>query len=607
MLICPACSRRFSNDFDQCSEDGAKLVQDTTQPVFPPGAQLEGGVVIQQCLGAGPTGELYLADRSGRQVMVKLLSTPLAADQAFCKQFSRLLGHLGKVQHPVVAGVQSPSLAFHQGRPWFVREPVYGLNLSGLVRRNGPLPIPRAVPIAQRIAEGLTEAHRAGALHLNLKPSNVFINENDLPKLVDFGLGQPLKLETKIVHGDPRFLAPEQFEGQLVSFRSDIYGVGALLFFMLTGRPPYSGNGADAARSVLSHPVPIPSTVESALAGMTKLDQVVMRALEKTPAKRYLSVQHFGRMMDSILQETSGVVQLSAPGVAPPASRTIPLSSQPGLAPAAPSPYPAQQHPYQPAAAQSPVMNDTIRMKLPPEAPEADLEMPTLRDFTPDGGPAAPTVETPMSMAQIPAPPPPDHRQQENFGTLRMAVPPAPQPPADTQPMAAPRIAEPQPPPPPSPPAAPGSDPSLDIVVEPPAPKKRKRRKKKKRAPVVAVRGEAALRLGPSETPAGEGRPGEAVMLDHNFMEEARGPERNLQTMEIRVRPEHMNIEPTDTPKRKKKSSLGKWALAAVALIILFIIAAVGAAALARWLSPTQEDLPSQSAPIEPSAAPLDE
>jgi hypothetical protein len=152
----------------------------------------------------------------------------------------------------------------------------------------------------------------------------------------------------------------------------------------------------------------------------------------------------------------------------------------------------------------------------------------------------------------------------------------------------------------------------IDIVEEglylPP--KKKKRKKKKKKAPpIVAVRGEAALRLGPSHHEMLSGKdPGEAVMLDAAFLDEARGPERNLATMEIRVRPPQAEAGPPMpdpgqssssgvrlTRKQKPKKYL-RWIIAGLALVFLFLFAAIGAAVLARWLS-SSASTPEQQTP----------
>lgn len=594
MLICPACSRKYVDGLDQCSEDGTQLVRDTSRPTLAAGTALEGGFTIQQMIGAGPTGEVYRAEKDGHMVAIKLLSPELATDQGFTKHMARLLSHLVKVRHPGVAAHYSSGWSFFQGRPWLVRDMAVGQSLTTLVRHLGPLGVRRAIPIAMGVAEALTEAHRAGALHLNLKPSNVFIDERDKVKLVDFGIGQRVELEGGTIHGDPRFMAPEQFEGQLVSFRSDIYGLGALLFYLLTARPPFQGAGADLIYAVRAQNAPLASSLEPSLAGMNKLDQVVARSLEKTPAKRHLSVQHFGRMMDGILQEHTLGNQ-----AAPQSSRTLPYGAQP----------PGARQDGGPHWPPAPGSDDTVRMQAPPDDDIGNV--PTSREASPfyQSQDASPTVE----VQQQP------YESSEGSGrhrlaadTVRMAVAPAPQRPSDTQPLSVAPMEQ-----APTSPVVLGSDDvDIDIVTEAPAPPPRRKRKKKKkkRDPIVAVRGEAALRLGPSgeDTAANDENPGQAVLVEESFLQEARGPERNLATMEIRVPPEYQQQDeavPQSTvprQKRKKKTNPLKVVLIILGLIVLFVVAAFGAAALAssylRQSQPAPQGAPSDAPPISPAA-----
>lgn len=630
MPTCPSCSRRYSDSFERCSEDGTQLVQDNVPPKIAVGTTLDNGLTVKQFIGSGPTGEVYAAEHQGQLIALKLLAQELIVDQTFTKHLTRLMGHLSKVRHPGVAAVLSAGGLFFQGRPLFARELVQGHSLAELVRRTGPIPEDRGLIIAMRVAEALTEAHRAGALHLNLKPSNVFVGAGDTIKLVDFGIGERTELDRKVVHGDARFLAPEQFEGKLVSFRSDIYGLGTLLYFILTARPPFPGLGAEAERAVTSMQPMAPSSVEPNLSGHAKLDQVVLRALEKVPAKRYLSVQHFGRMMDGVLQEYHAHEDSPAAGGRPPAHRTIPMVDKAMTAPSPPS-GPVRNAVMPPVA--PPSMEDTLRMEVPPDLPPEDiLDGPTLRERRPQALAAGHIHNTARQGVPVPPPIKPpqpgwQNRQAVNHETLRMPVAPAPVRPADTQPIpaqAVPRSQQYQHDTLPSgPPIVTGpvvDDIGIDIIEEETylPPKKKKRKRKKKAPPIVAVRSEAALRLGPSlHDGLTSHDPNEAVMLDATFLDEARGPERNLATMEIRVRPPQPE-SPPPMPVQTQSSSSGvplrqkqkpkkylRWVLAAIALVFLFLFAAIGAAVFARWLS-SSSATPAEQAPAaqETSSSP---
>lgn len=606
MPICPTCGRRFNDAFERCSEDGTPLVLDSTPLSLPPGTVLSLGVTIQHFVGAGPTGEVFAADRQGHTVAVKLLSPELTADRNYLDRLVRLQTHLAKVQHPGVA--RAYGLGEHQGYRVIVRELIAGRSASDLLMHMGPLPPMTALTIALRAAEALTEAHRSGALHLNLKPSNLFILEGDQVKLVDFGVAQRVGLERGMVYGDPHFLAPEQYEGKLVSFRSDIYGLGCLLYYLLSGQAPYQNDPAVYVGPMVAPPV-LPSSLVPQLAGQSKLDQLVMRAVEPAPNKRYLSVQHFGRMMDGLL-----LAMASAAGPLP-ARRPAQTLRMGQLMPEEVQAAPPTRQPVRPDIRRRGEGGeaDTVRMMAPPTGndpagmagqglPDSKATIPmsfavnagdTIREQA-RNAPAG-------SAAYVPAAPPGIPRGREEHDTIRVAVPP----PVERGPQAGqPGAQVPNYPPQPYAGGGVGNDGlEIDIVTEEPiAPmplqrrRKKKRKKRKKRAPVIAVRGEAAFHVDGNVQQSGY-YPGESVLVEDGILDEARGPQRNLETMEIRIVPESRFSEPPSPGLSKT----GRILLAIGGLLLLFVLAALGAAALAHWLSaPEAEPAGGQiEAPLE--------
>lgn len=538
---------------------------------LPLGTVLNVGAVIQHFVGAGPTGEVYAADRRGHMVAVKLLAPDLAADPTFLERLTRLHSHLAKVGHPAVA--RALGQGEHAGRPVLVRELVPGRSASDLVLHTGPLPPARALALALSAAEALTEAHRSGALHLNLKPSNLFVLENDQVKLVDFGVAQRLALGRSVVYGDPRYLAPEQFDGKLVSFRSDIYGLGGLLYFLLTGQPPHQGDPLSFVGPPTSEPVP-PSSLIPALGRTTRVDGLVLRAVEAAPSKRYLSVQHFARVMEGLLEElqsATGVVPSRRPAQTLRMGEVMPRSGGYGSEPL-------------PPLADG---DATVRTVLPPDDHKATRPMPYAvgqrRDTVPQ-----PAVRSDMGGYR---PPPPG---RDDHDTIR--VPAAPHHRRAPQPQAMP--------PTPSFGDAPGGGvdylDDIDIVTvepTPPPPKKRKKKRKKKKDPIIAVRAEAAFRRTPAGHPIIDDDDGDSVLIEDQFRDEARGHQRNVETMEIRI---HQPVEdPEESGGRRELGKFGRYALAAGALLLLFVLAALGAAALAHWLSSPGQPAPPEETPIE--------
>jgi serine/threonine protein kinase len=508
--------------------------------------------VVQHFVGAGPTGEVFAAERQGRSVAIKILTPDLAADRTFMERLSRLSTHLGKIQHQGVARVLGEGE--HRGLPVLVRELVPGRSAADMILHTGPFPPNRAIALALGAAEALTEAHRAGALHLNLKPSNLFILDNDQVKLVDFGVGQRLVLDRGAIYGDPRYLAPEQFEGKLVSFRSDIYGLGCLLYYLLTGMAPHQDDPSIWAGPVQRDPH-APSLVNPALRGKTKLDELVFRAIQYAPNKRYLSVQHFGRVLDGALSELQG--SMGMPPTRRPA-QTLRMGEM--MSPDTYHPSPPQALGYG-NESMLPIGEDTVRMPLPPDDRMGGAPPPP--PFYGEGG--FDTVRQPIGQVM----------GRQDHDTVRVPVAPMMELPG--QPFVLPQ--------PHSFSAQPASDSlEIDIVTEEPIPllaPLKKRRKKKKKDPIIAVRPESAFRMERGHASFNQLLPGESVMVENEFLDEARGPQRNLETMEIRL----PTARPGDEVPRPGMGRLGKYILAAGALLLLFVLAALGAAALAHWLS----------------------
>jgi serine/threonine-protein kinase len=508
-------------------------------------------MTVHDFLGEGPTGEVYTAETQGQQVVIKLLSPAVATDRSHCRNLFRLLNHLGSVQHPGIGRIFSGSESGYQDRPFFVREYIGGNSLSHVVTHNGPLAPTQALTLCMRIAETLTEAHRAGALHLHIKPSNVFVLPNDQIKLVDFGLGQPLQLRGgKVIYGDPRYLAPEQLEANLVSFRSDIYGLGSLLYYLLSGRPPFEGNLADLLAQINTRVPPPPSSLLPTKTGLEQVDQVVARALEKTPTRRYLSMQHFGRAMDGVVQS---------------------FYSRPGSANNA-APWPSDAE-FQYDGAAPNLNNDTVRVRATPgksgpfAAADEGNAFPHWEGHRETPTPEAPPPAPAMAANVAPDAPPPSAQPRNNgFGADATAL-------RDTAPITVPpmqrNVGATAPAAPPKPRAKAGSS--------------RKKKRRHKPTPIVAVRGEAAVRIGPGgQIPAPQREQGgESVMVQSDFLDEARGPERHQETMEIRIRP----LPGSAHEGRKSPRKAVQYVVAVVALVVLFLVAAIGAATLARWLS----------------------
>jgi serine/threonine-protein kinase len=184
-------------------------------------------------------------------------------------------------------------------------EYLQGLSLSDLVRKDGPLPPGRVIYLFRQVCTGLAEAHALGLVHRDLKPANVFVavrgGESDVAKVLDFGLvkltsdaGAATLTGEMTVSGTPMYMAPEQAVGdRLLDARADIYALGAMLYFALTGQAPFTGENAfEVMMAHARDPVVPPSQVRPGIP--EDLEQVILRCLAKKPGERFPTVKALG-------------------------------------------------------------------------------------------------------------------------------------------------------------------------------------------------------------------------------------------------------------------------------------------------------------------------
>ncbi len=223
----------------------------------------------------------------GRKVALKVLSANLAMDPAFVARFEREAQSVASLSHPNLVGVFDIGAdgEFH----YIVMEYVEGSTLDVAIRREAPMAADRVTGITLSVCEGLGVAHSRGIVHRDIKPANIMIEPNGRVKVMDFGIAKT-KIEglTQVgaVLGTVRYLAPEQAYAAPVDRRADIYALGCVMYEMLTGRPPISGDSLiEIANKLMTEQPPPPSAlVPEVPAG---LERVVMKALAKNPDNRY--------------------------------------------------------------------------------------------------------------------------------------------------------------------------------------------------------------------------------------------------------------------------------------------------------------------------------
>ncbi len=259
---------------------------------------LGGRYELDGVVGRGGMAEVYRARdlRLDRIVAVKTLREDLARDQTFQARFRREAQSAASLNHPSIVAVydtgEDTSPTSHV--PFIVMEYVDGRTIRDLLRDDRRLLPERALEITDGVLRALDYSHRAGIVHRDIKPGNVMLNRQGEIKVMDFGIAravadtQATMTQTAQVIGTAQYLSPEQARGERVDARSDLYSVGCLLYELLTGRPPFTGDSpvSIAYQHVREAPIP-PSRVDPDLPDWA--DPIVLRAMEKDPADRYQS------------------------------------------------------------------------------------------------------------------------------------------------------------------------------------------------------------------------------------------------------------------------------------------------------------------------------
>ncbi len=252
---------------------------------------------LEARIGSGGMAEVYRAVDTvlGRTVAVKVLLPQFARDASFVERFRREAQAAARLNHPNIVATYDHGA--DDGTQYIVMEFVEGRTLAEFMGSGKHLTPPQAVELAGRVCDALAAAHAQGVIHRDIKPGNIMVTRDGTVKVMDFGIarmttGPETAPQTSGVLGTASYLSPEQAKGLPVDARSDIYSLGAVLFEMLAGRPPFVGDTpvAVAYKQVNEPPEP-PSRFNADVA--PSLDAVIMRALSKNPASRYQTAAEF--------------------------------------------------------------------------------------------------------------------------------------------------------------------------------------------------------------------------------------------------------------------------------------------------------------------------
>jgi serine/threonine protein kinase len=274
---------------------------------------------LGEVLGYGGMAEVHRGRdiRLGRDVAVKTLRVDLAREPSFQARFRREAQSAASLNHPAIVAVYDTGESQLDGVPvpYIVMEYVDGRTLRDVLKAERHIMPTRALEITAEILNALDYSHRNGIIHRDIKPANVMLTRSGEVKVMDFGIARSVAqasaavTQTAAVIGTAQYLSPEQARGEQVDPRSDVYSTGCLLYELLTGAPPFTGDSAVAVayQHVREDPIP-PSRLNPDIS--PAIDAIVLKAMAKNPANRYQSA---AEMREDIERALSGVPVLATP------------------------------------------------------------------------------------------------------------------------------------------------------------------------------------------------------------------------------------------------------------------------------------------------------
>jgi serine/threonine protein kinase len=276
------------------------------------GQTLNGTYVVEFALGEGGMGRVYKAHHtriSNKFFAIKVLRSEFSSNREMVARFRREAETAACVTHPNVVEVFDVDET-RSNCSYLVCEYLEGIELSEYLKNCGRLEIPTAIHIARQICGGLAAAHAAGVLHRDVKPQNIFVLSEPVGpvssrpevKVLDFGLSRFMDsvgtqlTQDGIIMGTPAYMAPEQACGKAVDFRTDVYGVGAVLYSLVTGNAPHPGETLqELLIAVLNQSAPLPRSINPDIPA--NLELVIQRAMARSPDDRYQSMDELDQAL----------------------------------------------------------------------------------------------------------------------------------------------------------------------------------------------------------------------------------------------------------------------------------------------------------------------
>ncbi len=428
---------------------------------FVVGEQVGAYRIVEQ-RGQGGMSTVYRAYHAAldRYVALKVLHPMFKGDREFLARFQREARIVARLEHPNIVAIYD--FSEHEGTPYLVMRFVEGRTLKALLGEQHPLPLPRVLEILRPVCDALEYAHGQGVLHRDVKPSNILIEDDGKVFVTDFGLAKMVQsgdatISQDRVIGTPQYISPEQAKGETVDRHTDLYSLGVVLYEMVTGRVPYTADTPFAVvHDHIFSPLPLPSRVNPAV--VPAVEQVILKALSKSPSDRYQGAQEFFRALAAAV-ESLGAAAAPPPAAAPlratpavpstvtfapereavssaPATETVPAAAASSPAAAAGELLDAVKEAMAPGVAEVKRAMDTVRSEMAAGLSRAAQEI--RERSAPPVSPAPPTPAVPseptlpaameggvLPVAAAPAVPPGAPATAVGPATAEKAAPPA--------------------------------------------------------------------------------------------------------------------------------------------------------------------------------------
>jgi serine/threonine protein kinase len=354
-MTCPQCQELLAENTRFCRRCGLRLTSENRDTIIAgardtgegsqPSDSLLGKVLdakyeLMARLGTGATGTVYRARRLhiGDEVAIKILSQDYVLADSALERFRREARSAAMIRHPNVVSIHDFCESEPGAPAYIVMELVRGVSLRELLQQEGRLSAARAVALMGDICSGVGVAHRQGVVHRDLKPDNIIVTapefegERETAKVVDFGIAKlrdttaEFKLtKTGSLVGTPFYMSPEQLHGETLDARSDVYSLGAMLYEMLAGTPPFNANSlAELITKQLNNE---PPPFDPALDLPPALESVCRRAMAKQPASRPADAGVLGRDLQSALASSSSGIESPRSSLAEPTVVGLPSAA----------------------------------------------------------------------------------------------------------------------------------------------------------------------------------------------------------------------------------------------------------------------------------------